>query len=135
LSPKKLSTRSADLAWARGRRRVAEKYYEVADLIAEEDGASINVCVGLCVLAGIAAGDAICAAATGERYSGRDHAGAAGLLSRIDTSAGKHLRDLVALKPPSHYGENLLRSQERDAALRAAAALISQALKRTSTGR
>lgn len=59
MSPSKLSTRPADKGWGRGRARVAEKYLEVAGVVDDEDGAAINVCVGLAVLAGIAAGDAI----------------------------------------------------------------------------
>jgi len=45
VSPKKLSTKVVDLSWGRGRRRIAEKYLEVAQLIDAEDGAAINVCV------------------------------------------------------------------------------------------
>ncbi|AWB93414.1 hypothetical protein [Aeromicrobium chenweiae] len=59
---------------------MGRKYLEVAELVASEDGAAINVCVGTAVLAGIAAADAICAAALGEDYSGTDHAAAASLL-------------------------------------------------------
>lgn len=132
MSPKKVPTRKADLTWARARRRIAEKYREVADLVAIEDGAAINVCVGLCVLAGIAAGDAICAVATGERYSGQDHAAAATLLARVDAEAGKRLRDLVALKPHAHYGNELLKAADRTRALRATQDLIEQAARRTS---
>lgn len=132
MSPKKLSTRAADGAWAAGRRRVAQKYHEVAELAATEDGAAINVCVGLCVLAGIAAGDAICAASTGERYSGTDHAAAADLLGRVDAEAGKHLRTLVALKPKAHYGTGLLSAADRANSLRASAALVEKATAKTS---
>lgn len=131
MSPKKLATRQADRAWARGRRRVAEKYLEVAELVASEDGAAINVCVGLCVLSAIASGDAICAAATGERYSGQDHMSAAELLSRVDAAAGKCLRELVAMKPSSHYGARLLKATDRTAALKAASTLIDFARIRT----
>jgi hypothetical protein len=75
MSPKKLQTRRVDPGEGRGRRQVAEKYLEVANLIDSEDAAAINVCVGVAVLAGIAAADAICAAALGERYSGPDQHG------------------------------------------------------------
>jgi hypothetical protein len=110
---------------------LAAKYLEVADLVAaEEKGEAINVCVGLCVLAGIAAGDAICLVATGERYSGLDHAAAAELLERVHAESGKRLRTLVRLKPVSHYGDTLLTEQERTAALRAAKALVGEALGR-----
>lgn len=117
---------------AAGRRRIAQKYIEVAELIATEDGAAINVSVGLAVLAGIAAGDAICVAATGERYSGQDHAGAAELLGRVDRYLGGRLRDLVDLKPASHYGERLLNVRDRTRAIGAARALVDNAAERTT---
>jgi len=131
MTPKKYPTRREAPSHARSRRRIAEKYLEVADLIATEDGEAVNVCIGLCVLAGIAAGDAICVSATGERYSGQDHAAAADLLSTVDSAAGRRLRDLVALKPASHYGTHLLTSKDRLTALRAAAALVEAAQART----
>jgi len=115
---------------ARSRRQIAQKYLEVADVVAVEDGAAINVAVGLAVLAGIAAGDAICISATGERYSGSDHSAAAELLSRVDAKLGKRLRQLIDLKPGSHYGDRLLSAQDRSIALRAAAALVAAALER-----
>lgn len=132
MSPKKLTTRAGDRGQARSRYRIADKYLEVAELVDAEDGAAVNVCVGLAVLAGIAAGDAICLAALGERYSGSDHQSAADLLSRVDVDLGKHLRKLAAVKPASHYGERLLSSDDRLAALRSAQALVAEAVRRTS---
>lgn len=132
MNPKKLPVRSGDKGQARSRRRIAAKYLEVAELVAAEDGAAINVCVGLAVLAGIAAGDAICLAATGERYSGADHPAAAELLGRVNAKDGSHLFKLVALKPASHYGHALLAAPDRDAALDAARALVEAAALRTS---
>jgi hypothetical protein len=132
VSPKKLPTRAATRAEAHGRRRVAEKYLEVAGIVATEGGTAINVTVGIAVLAGIAAGDAICITATGERYSGQDHAAAAELLARVDKALGDELRDLVDLKPASHYGESLLSVRSRTRALRAADALVAAARERTS---
>ena len=131
MSPAKLTTKPADRAWARGRRQVGEKYLEVAGVVESEDGAAINVCVGLLVLAGIAAGDAICAAALGERYSGTDHAAAAVLLGRVDRRLGSRLKSLADLKPGAHYGNALLSPRQRDAAMKAARALIDAARERT----
>lgn len=127
MSPKKVQTRGAQPGEGRGRRQVAEKYLEVASLIDSEDGAAINVCVGVAVLAGIAAADAICAAALGERYSGPDHEVAVEVLSRVDSKLGKQLRDLVTLKTTSHYGFGLL---QRKSALRCANALVPNARRR-----
>lgn len=132
MTPKKLQTRSGTPAEARTRRLVAEKFLEVADLAADEDGAAINVSVGLAVLAGIAAGDAICLAATGERYSGPDHAAAADLLKRSDTELGKRLAELVSLKPASHYGSKILTPDDRKRSIRHATALVEDARRRTS---
>lgn len=48
------------------------RYLEVAELAAAEEGAGANnVVVGIAVLAGIAASDAICLVATGSRYAAR----------------------------------------------------------------
>ena len=59
MSPKRLTTKATQPGEGRGRRQVAEKYLEVANLIDSEDGTALNVCVGVAVLAGIAAGDAV----------------------------------------------------------------------------
>jgi hypothetical protein len=132
MSPKKLPVRAGDMGQARSRRRIAAKYLEVADLMASEDGAAVNVCVGLAVLSGIAAGDAVCLASTGERYAGTDHAAAAELLGRVDAKLGTQLANLVALKPGSHYGHALLDAKDRTAALRAARVLVESAVARTT---
>ena len=127
MSPKRLTTKATQPGEGRGRRQVAEKYLEVANLIDSEDGTALNVCVGVAVLAGIAAGDAVCAAALGERYSGQDHEAAADVLSRVDPKLGKQLRDLVTLKSISHYGFGLLSPAQRKTALRCASALVAEA--------
>lgn len=132
MSAKKLTTRKGGRPEAMSRRRIAQKYLEVAELVASEDGAAINVSVGLAVLAGIAAADAICLAAIGERYAGPDHAAAADLLSTVDNEMGKRLREVVGLKPGSHYGTSLLSATNRTTALRAARALVDNAVHRTT---
>lgn len=132
MNPKKHRTSSGDWVAARFRRQVAEKYLEVADLIAAEDGASVNVCVGTAILAGIAAGDAVCLAAIGERYAGPDHAAAAIFLSAVDQELGKRLRSLVQLKAAAHYGDHLLSTDDRTKALRQANALVHAAQQRTT---
>lgn len=131
MSPKRLPTKPADKAWAAGRRRVAETYADVARLLKDEDGLEINACIGIAVIAGIAAGDAISAAAIGERCSGQDHAAAAELLKRVDDECGKRLSNLVALKPQAHYGNKLLTARDRTGALRDMDYLVNQAHERT----
>jgi hypothetical protein len=86
------------------------------------------------VLTGIAAGDAICLAANGERYADQDHAEAAKFLGRIDKSSGSHLATLVRLKPVAHYGTGFVSDSDRTRALRAAAALVDVAVARTTGG-
>ncbi len=132
MTPKKLQTRDADRPEARRRRQVAEKYLEVARLIDSEDGLAINVTVGLAVLAGIAAGDAICASAIGRRYSGPDHAAAADLLGTVEAALGRTLRSLIGFKPAAHYGSSILSDDDRKQALRAAGALVDEARTRTT---
>ena len=131
MSPKKLSTRPATRAEAVGRRRIAEKYLELAEVAAADGGEAINVAIGVAVLAGIAASDAICIAAIGERYSGQDHAAGAELLGRVDAGLGGRLRDLAELKGKSHYGQSLLSGRDRDRAMRAARSLVEGARQRT----
>lgn len=127
MSPKKVETRLTQPGEGRGRRQVAEKYLEVANLIDSEDGTAINVCVGVAVLSGIAAADAISAAALGERSTGQDHADAAEVLGRVDPKLAKQLRDIITLKSASHYGFGLLSPAQRKTALRCATALVAEA--------
>jgi hypothetical protein len=127
-----LTTRRADRSAARSRRQIAEKYLEVAQIAALEDGVAINVTIGVAVLAGVAAGDAICIDALGERYSGTDHAAAADLLTRVDAEMGKYLRALTHVKSASHYGDNILTETDRLRAIRQATALVLEAARRTT---
>lgn len=132
MSPKKPRVRPGDRTTARTRYRIARKYIDVAQLLEEDDGASINACIGNAVLSGIAAGDAIGLAAVEERYAGQNHVEAARFLSQIDAESGKQLRDLVNLKTAAHYGDQLLGPAERKLALRRANALVNTAKMRTA---
>lgn len=89
--------------------------------------------VGIAVLAGIAAADAICLAATGSRYAGEDHAEAARVLARTDRKLGGELSKLVRLKPGAHYGSTFISTSDRVRALRAATTLVEAATSRTMT--
>jgi hypothetical protein len=132
VAPRKQRTRPGMPGEARDRRRVAEKFLEVADLTATEDGVAIDVTVGLAVLAGIAAGDAVCLSAAGERYAGPDHGAAADLLARVDPALGRRLGDLVGLKPAAHYGSRVLTVDDRTRAVRHAGVLVQAARSRTT---
>lgn len=117
---------------AANRRRIAEKYLEVAQLAATESGAAINnVVVGVSVLAGIAASDAICLAARGERSSEPDHVAAIAVLRKVDPALADELSKLVALKPGAHYGTSFISDEDRTRALRAAGKLVLEARDRT----
>jgi hypothetical protein len=121
-------SRQCDAADARKRLTDAEKYLEVAELVADEDSTeSHNVATGLAVLAGIAAADAACCKALGESSRGPDHRDAAGFLRRItpggETGANNFER-LVGLKDKAHYGFLNVSGQDRTGAIRRAAQLI-----------
>lgn len=131
MNPRQFPTRSAQQFEALTRRRIAEKYHEVAELAATEDGTANNVAIGLAVLAGIAAGDAICIASVGERYSGKDHSAAAHFLRRVDKTSGDELLTLIELKSVSHYGYEVLGDRQRTRAMRAARSLVLAARYRT----
>lgn len=132
MTPKVPRTQSGGAGEARNRRVIAAKYLEVGEVAATEEGpAANNVVVGICVLAGIAAGDALCLAATGERYAGQDHAEATTFLSRVDRARGAELATLVRLKPLAHYGTGFVSEADRTRALRAARALVQAATYRT----
>lgn len=111
---------------------IAQKYLEVAELASTEEGpAANNAVVGVAVLAGIAASDAICLSATGSRYAGEDHSEAARLLGGVDRKLGLELQKLVRLKPGSHYGSKFIGAEESKRALRAASTLVVAATERT----
>lgn len=117
---------------ARNRRLIAAKYLEAAELAhTEESAAANNVVIGIAVLAGIAASDAICLAATGTRYAGDDHSQAATFLTAVDRALGSELVKLVRLKPGAHYGSRFLGKPECTRALRAANTLVAAAADRT----
>ena len=101
---------------------------------AHQDGQAAPVVVGIAVLAGIAASDAVCIAATGTSYSGEDHAEAARVLGRTDGPLGKELAKLVRLKPGAHYGSTFISADDCTRALRAAKKLVEAATSRTLQG-
>lgn len=130
MSPTRVVVRPMSKTEGAARRRIAAKYLEVAEIAATEDGESVNVAVGIAVLAGIAASDAICAAALGERYAGQDHAAAVQVLKRVDAALARTLKKLVDMKPGSHYADALLSPADRDRAIRAASDLVQAARER-----
>lgn len=123
-------TRTRRCGRAEARKRIADarKYLEVAELVAGEDSSdSINVSVGLAVLAGIAAADAACCIALGESSRSDDHRDAADLVRMVRPGgerAAKDFERLVGFKDSAHYGFLHLSATSRTGALRRARALV-----------
>jgi len=121
-------SRVCDEADARKRLADAEKYLEVAELVASEDSLeSHNVAAGLAVLAGIAAADAACCKVLGESSRGPDHRDAASFLRRITPggdSAASNFERLVGLKDKAHYSFVNVSGQDRTGAIRRTSQLV-----------
>lgn len=98
-------------------------------VLGEEPDAEATEAMGNAVLAGIAAGDAICCAAAGSRYRGGDHRRAADHLEAAtgDRSLAALLRDLVDLKDAGHYGLRDVAAGRAKAAVRKARRLVERA--------
>lgn len=115
---------------ARARLKTARMYLTAAELILGESAdEAATVATGNAVLAGIAAADAICGHASGERYRGPDHRAAADHLERVtgDQALGRVLRELVDLKDAGHYGVGNLTRANATKALRRAHRLLDAA--------
>lgn len=102
-------TQSCTAAQARVRLSSAERFLEVAKLVEGEgdDDAVRSVGASLAVLAGIAASDAACCLALGQRSRAQNHHEAEGLLAGIangGAEAATSLRRLLDLKDKAHYG-------------------------------
>lgn len=93
---------------ARVRLSSAEKFLEVAKLVEgdDDDDAVRSVVASLAVLAGIAASDAACCLALGNRSRAQNHHEAEGLLAGIANggAAATALRSLLDLKDKAQYG-------------------------------
>ena len=128
MSPRKHRTSLGGPVEGRRRLDIAEQYLTLAVMLADDssDGA-INACIGNCVLAGIAAADALCYARLGERYSGPDHDQAVDVLDRVSKEYGSALRSLIRLKTKSQYGDEWLTDSSRKTALRSARILVNEA--------
>jgi hypothetical protein len=114
---------------ARNRRNHARKFLEVAEIAAGDHGQDseyASVAASLAVLAGIAAADAACCKALGERSRSQDHRDAERFMRRISggNDAAKQLRALLDLKDEAHYGLFDLGAVELKRALRRARAVL-----------
>lgn len=114
---------------ARSRRGHARKFLEVAELAAgeqDQDPEYATAAASLAVLAGIAAADAACCKALGERSRSQDHHEAENFLKKVagGSAAVRQLRDLLNLKDSAHYGFLDVSRTELKQALRRARALL-----------
>jgi hypothetical protein len=117
---------------ARVRLAQARAFLDVAEMIgAEQDElATPGTAAALAVLAGIAASDAACCAALGQRSRGQEHRLAVGLLEQLapdGPAMAKDLDRLLAVKDDAHYGLLHLSSQRATSALRQARRLVESA--------
>lgn len=114
---------------ARSRLAHAAKFLEVAEIAAgegEHDPEYASVAVSLAVLAGIAAADAACCKALGERSRSQDHQDATRFVKRVagGEAAARPLASLLSLKDEAHYGFFDAGAAELKRALRQARALL-----------
>ncbi len=114
---------------AQGRLKHASKFLEVAEIAAgehEQDPEYASVAVSLAVLAGIAAADAACCKALGERSRSQDHHDATRFVKRVigGGDAARQLDALLGLKDEAHYGFFDVSPAELKRALRRARAML-----------
>lgn len=116
---------------ARTRLSQAEKFLEVAEIVATEElEESSSVATALAVLAGIAASDAACCAALGRRARGQDHHEAEALLRQVEPQGpgmAASLKRLLDRKDEAHYGLYNVSRQNLTAALRQARQILDEA--------
>ncbi len=121
-------TQRCSRADARIRLGQAQKFLEVAELVADEAAEeAFSVSAALAVLAGIAAADAACCAAVGRRSRTQDHHDAEALVEQITPGghvAATRLRRLIDLKDTAHYGLINVTRQRLTAAIRQANSLV-----------
>ena len=115
---------------ARQRFERARSFLEVAELAVDEadpDAEYGPVAASLAVLAGIAASDAACCMALGERSRSQNHHDAEALLEQLTpggAEAAKALRELIDLEDTTHYGFAGVGTDELKRALRRARKLL-----------
>ena len=119
-----------------GRLRKAVEFLDAANLIADpadEEAASTDAIVTLCIQAGIAASDVICCARLGKHAQGQDHNEAVTLLSQANSESAKHLRVLLGMKTKATYSHTGISTADAKRAGRAAEALVETA-RRVNAG-
>lgn len=132
MSPaRRVRTRTQPCTPEQARKRLADarKFLELAELAGDEtDASSFNVAAANAALAGIAAADAACCRALGERSRGDDHRDALALVAQVSpggTEAANALGRLLALKNDAEYGLTTISKTKRESALRQARKLVA----------
>ena len=122
---------------ARGRLRDARAQLDIAEIAGANSTPEDRKAAASCaVLAGIAAADAACCKALGERSRSQSHRDAVALVRQVvpgGADAAKQLERLLGLKDQAQYGFEEVGGQTLAAALRRARALV--AFAETALGR
>lgn len=120
---------SCTRAEAQARLRDARAQLDFAEVATPADPAAVQkAAVAAAVLAGIAASDAACCAALGQRSRSQDHRDATSVLDSVSPGgpkAAKQLDRLLNLKDASHYGFDDVGGQRLLAAQRQARAMVA----------
>jgi hypothetical protein len=124
----KTRTQSCTPEQARKRLADARKFLELAVLVDDDsEPASLGVSAANAVLAGIAAADAACCRAVGERSRGDDHRDAIALVAQVSPEgdeAANALGRLLAIKNDAEYGLSPVSRTKRETAIRQARNLV-----------
>lgn len=126
----KHSTVRLDKAGSRARLSEARLYLSAAELLDSGAAAENKVAGSNAILAGIAAADAICGLALGERSAGDDHAQAVSLLKKAthpSTKAANSLKRLLVQKTPVQYGADAISATEAADLIRWARDIVQEA--------
>lgn len=125
--------RECDERLAAGRLRKAEQFLDVAETIRDlaDDEADVgDAFVTLCILAGIAASDAICCRALGHYVQGDDHNQAIAELAKAGPNGkalSNDLRALLQMKNRAEYEARPVTADQRKRAWRRAESLVEAA--------
>ena len=122
--PRRVRTRTQPCTAEEAAKRLrdAREFRQIADVAEHPGVASANA-----VLAGMAAADAACCLALGERSRGDDHRDAVALVTQVHPGgreAGQALRRLLAIRNDAEYGLRPLSASSRESALRQASKLV-----------
>lgn len=124
----KTGTQACGKAEARTRLEDARQQLVYAELHGKDSKSSERkASVATAVLAAIAAADAACCHALGERSRSDDHRDAVTLVKHVapgGADAGRKLERLLSLKDESQYGFGGMGGQKQEAAIRQAKALV-----------